>query len=252
MTDPSIRLEADGAVRHLVLCAPERRNALTAGMLAEMAEAIDTVAADREARALVVRAEGKAFCAGADVKGLFGDLDRPTGEIRDDLKKVYAGFLGLADLAVPTIAAVDGAAVGAGANIAMACDILIAGPRAKFMISFADIGLHPGGGCTWFLTSRMGGHRALATILEAGTIDAATAWEMGLVTRRADDPVEAATAFANKCAERDPSLVRDMKRAVQLAETGSLGSVVEFESWAQAAAVGRPAFAEYVERFASR
>jgi enoyl-CoA hydratase len=120
------------------------------------------------------------------------------------------------------------------------------------MITFADIGLHPGGGCTWFLTSRMGGHRALATILEAGTVDADLGWELGLVTRRADDPDEAAIALARKCAERDPALVRDMKRAVQLAETGSLASVVEFESWAQAAAVGRPAFAKYVESFTSR
>ncbi|WP_026341171.1 enoyl-CoA hydratase [Actinomadura atramentaria] len=252
MTETSVRLESDGAVRHLVLDAPARRNALTSAMLGELSTAIAAVADDPDARALVVRAEGRAFCAGADVTALFGDLSRPTGAIRDDLKQVYASFLGLADLAVPTIAAVDGVAVGAGANIALACDMVVVGPRAKFAITFADIGLHPGGGATWFLTSRLGGHRAMATILDAETIDADRAMEFGLATRRADDPVAAATELARRCAERDPALVRDVKRAVHLAQTGSLPSVVEFESWAQAASLGRPAFARYVEDFRAR
>jgi enoyl-CoA hydratase len=251
MTESSIRLEDYGAVRHLVLDAPKRRNALDTPMLQEMAAAIAVVAGDPDARALVVRAEGKAFCAGANVNSLFGDPERPTHEIRADLKQVYASFLGLADLTIPTIAAVDGIAVGAGANIAMACDIVVAGPRAAFAISFADIGLHPGGGCTWFLTQRMGGHRALATILAAEVIDADLAWELGLVTKRADDAVGAAIELADRFAGRDAALVGDMKRAVQLAESGSLASVVEFESWAQASAVGRPAFRNYVAGFGS-
>jgi enoyl-CoA hydratase len=252
MTETSVRLEADGPVRHLVLAAPARRNALTAAMLHELADAITAVRDDPDARALVVRAEGRAFCAGADVTTLFGDLDRPTGEVRDDLKGVYAAFLGLADLTIPTIAAVDGIAVGAGANIALACDMVIVGPRAAFAFSFADIGLHPGGGATWFLTSRLGGHRALATVLDADTIDADRAMDLGLATRRADDPVEAATELAKRCADRDPALVRDMKRAVRLAESGTPDAVVEFEAWAQAASVGRPAFARYVAGFRAR
>jgi len=245
----SVRLESDGPVRHIVLDAPKRRNALTVKMLDELAEAVARVATDPAARALVIRAEGKAFCAGADIHGLFGDLNRPTSQIRDDLKHVYGSFLGVADLAIPTIAAVSGIAVGAGVNIALACDIVIAGPGAAFAVTFADIGLHPGGGSTWFLTRRMGADRALAAIIAAETIDAESGLRHGLVTQLVDDPVKVATALAHQAAGRDPGLIRDAKRAVQIAETSELPEVLEFESWAQAASVGRPDFAEFVERF---
>jgi enoyl-CoA hydratase len=251
-TTPSIRLEHHGAVRHLVLAAPERLNALNRDMLDEMAAAIATVAADPDARALVVRAEGRAFCAGADVTSLFGDLDRPPAEIRPELQRTYASFLGLTRLTIPTIAAVGGVAVGAGANIAFACDIAIVGPRARFVISFADIGLHPGGGCTWFLTQRLGAPRAMAAVLGALTIGAEEARDTGLVSSYADDPEAAAIALAEQCAARPAELVRDMKRTVQLATTGSLDEVVELESWAQASSATRPRFAEYVDSFARR
>jgi enoyl-CoA hydratase len=247
-----IRLESDGGVRHLVLDAPGRRNALTAGMLTEMAAAVRAVREDPEARVLVVRGEGKAFCAGADLQSLFGDLTRPTDRIRDDLKQIYGSFLGLTELTVPTIAAVDGVAVGAGVNIALACDVVIASPRARFAVTFADIRLHPGGGCSWFLTRRLGPGRALATVLDGGTIDAQEAYRAGLVARLTDDPVATAAETAGRWARRDPALVRDMKRAVQIAGTADLATTVDFESWAQAAAVGRPAFAEFVEAFTSR
>ena len=228
-----IRFESDGPVRHIVLNAPQRLNALDRPMLAELAEAVRAVAADEEARALVVSGAGRAFCAGADVTSLFGDPTRPPAVIRDELKQVYASFLSIADLTIPTIAAVGGIAVGAGVNIAMACDMVVAGPKAKFAITFAEMGLHPGGGCSWFLTRRMGGHRALATLLDAERIDAEEAFRAGLVTRLVEDPVAEALAMAHSYAERDPGLVRDMKRAVRMAETADLATVLEFESWAQ-------------------
>jgi enoyl-CoA hydratase len=246
----SVRLERDGGVAHLVLDAPERRNALTAQMLVEMADAIRAVSADPEARALVVSGAGKAFCAGADLTSLFGDLNRPPFEIREQLKGVYAGFLGLLDLTIPTIAAVNGAAVGAGTNIALACDIVLAGPRARFAITFADIGLHPGGGCTWFLTRRMGAQRALQVLLGAETLDAEAALRSGLVVETtAGDPVERALELARLYARRDPALVRDAKRAVQISQEADLATVLDFESWAQASSVTKPDFGAFVARF---
>ncbi|MGV2384590.1 MAG UNVERIFIED_CONTAM: enoyl-CoA hydratase, partial [Thermobifida fusca] len=239
-----IRFESDGPVRHIVLNAPQRLNALDRPMLAELAEAVRAVAADEEARALVVSGAGRAFCAGADVTSLFGDTTRPPAVIRDELKQVYASFLGIADLTIPTIAAVGGVAVGAGVNIAMACDVVVAGPRATFAITFADMGLHPGGGCSWFLTRRMGGHRALAAILGAERIDAEEAFRTGLAPRLAEDPVAEALELAHRYAQRDPALVRDMKRAVRMAETAELDAVLEFESWAQASSVNSPRFQE--------
>lgn len=241
-----IRLESDSAVRHLVLDAPERLNALDHGMLVELAAAVATVQGDTAARVLVVRAEGKAFCSGADLRSLFGDTTRPPSVIRDDLKSVYASFLGLRDLTIPTIAAVDGIAVGAGVNIALACDVVVAGPRARFGITFADIGLHPGGGCTWFLTQGMGAKRAMATLLGGETIDAQSAYETGLVSVLAEDAGTEALRLAAVYASRDPQLVADIKRAVQVATEADLAAVLELESWAQASSVTKPAFAEFL------
>lgn len=247
-----VRLEADGAVRHLVLTAGHRRNALDMPMLGEIAAAVAEVAADPEAASLVVSGEGASFCAGADVTSLFGDTNRPAAAIRADLKRVYASFLGIADLAIPTIAAVHGAAVGAGVNIAMACDVVVAAPTAKFVISFADIGLHPGGGCSWFLARRMGGHRAMATILGAETITGEQGYHDGLVTVLADDPAAESLVLAQRYAARDRALLLDMKRAVRMAATSDLAAVLEFESWAQAASVGRERFREYLDDFVAR
>jgi enoyl-CoA hydratase len=244
------RLQTIGDVRHLVLDAPERRNALDLPMLKEIRDAVRAVARDSSARALVVSGEGKAFCAGADVKSLFGDPSRPPAEIRADLKVVYDSFLGIAALKIPTLAAVNGVAVGAGVNIAMACDMVIGGRRAKFAVTFAEIGLHPGGGCSWFLTRRMGGHRAMATILGAETLDADEALLSGLITKLSDEPVEKALEMAHLYAQREPGLVRDMKRAVQIAEACELGAALEFESWAQASSVNKPKFQEFMARFA--
>ncbi|MEU3168609.1 enoyl-CoA hydratase [Streptosporangium sp. NPDC006930] len=243
------KLTADGPIRHLMLDAPQRRNALNLPMLREIAEAVRTVAADDEARALVVSGAGKAFCAGADLNTMFGDIDRRPAEIREDLKRVYASFLGIKDLTIPTIAAVGGVAVGAGVNIALACDIVIAGPRAKFALTFAEIGLHPGGGSSWFLTRRMGTGRAMCALLGAEVLDAGQAYETGLATRLADDPLAEATSLAQLYARRDPALVRDLKRAVQMSQAADLDTVLEFESWAQASAVTKPRFQEYMADF---
>jgi enoyl-CoA hydratase len=129
-----VLLDSDGPVRLLTLNAPERRNALDWALLDELAAAVAAVADDPDARALVVTGAGKGFCAGANLANLFGDLDRPTEQMRDHLMKVYASFLGIRDLTIPTIAAVNGAAIGAGMNVALACDVIVAGPRSKSRI----------------------------------------------------------------------------------------------------------------------
>jgi enoyl-CoA hydratase len=252
VTVPLVRLESDGLVRRLVLAAPDRRNALDVPMLEELAEVVALVARDAEARVLVVSAEGKSFCAGADLDSLFGDTTRPPAEIRSDLKKVYASFLGIAALTIPTIAAVQGAAVGAGVNLALACDLVVAGPDARFVVSFAEIGLHPGGGCSWFLTRKLGADRALRTILAAETLDAREAYDQRLVTMLAESPQQKALELAQRFASRDQGLLRDMKRAVQIAEVSDLDTTLEFESWAQASSVTRPRFQEYLAEFAAR
>lgn len=245
-----VLLDADGAVRILTLNAPERRNALDWELLDELSAAVSEVAADADARALVVTGAGKGFCAGANLANLFGDLDRPTDEMRDHLMKVYASFLGIRDLTIPTIAAVNGAAIGAGLNVALACDVIVAGPHAGFGPTFAEIGLHPGGGCSWMLTERIGRGRATAALFSGAVIGADEAAGMGLADERADDCVATSLELAHLYAGREPGLMADIKQSVRIAAASDLATSLDFESWAQASSMRNPRFREFMQRFA--
>ncbi|MEJ7634971.1 enoyl-CoA hydratase [Aeromicrobium sp.] len=247
-----VQLESDRHVRTIRLNAPERRNALDWPLLDEFSAAVAAVAADHDARVLVVAGNGSAFCAGADLDNLFGDLDRPVDEMREHLMKVYASFLGLRDLTIPTIAAVQGPAVGAGLNIALACDVIVAGPRAGFGPTFAEIGLHPGGGCTWMLTQRIGAGNAVTALLTGTVIGADEAYRIGLANVLADDPSAAALELAATYATRDPQLNADILRSVQIATTSDLRTSLDFEAGAQAESFGREQFREFMARFFSK
>src|SRR5690349_14015387 len=141
-----VTVEADGPARTSSIHVPDNLNALNWPLLHEFTSAVEHVASDRDAGVLVVAGAGRAFCAGADLGSLFGDRTRPVEVLKDVLLDVYGSFLGVRELAIPTIAAVHGPAVGAGMNIALACDVIVVGPEATFAPSFARIGLHPGGG----------------------------------------------------------------------------------------------------------
>jgi enoyl-CoA hydratase len=245
-----VQLDAyDDGVRVVTLNDPDRRNALSPALQRDLGEAVDAVARDEAARVLVVAGNGPGFCAGADLPAVFDQLERPTGEIRAGLRTVYSSFLRVRDLAVPTIAAVQGAAVGAGVNLAMACDVRIAGPKAVFGVTFTKLGLHPGGGCTHFLTQALGRQRALSLILDGGSLSAGEACELGLVLEVVDDPLPAALERARRWAALDPALARDIKRAVGIAERAGFDETVDFEAWAQAASTRSPALRAAIARF---
>lgn len=236
----------------LTLTDPERRNAMGEAMGAELRDAAARLGADPAVRVLVVTGEGDAFCAGADLPALFGEPGRPIEQTRSRLQRYYQGFLALRALPFPTIAAVNGPAVGAGLNLALACDLRVAGPRAAFGATFTRIGLHPGGGCTWFLVKALGPSRALRTLLLGDTLDAATAVAWGLAEGPEDDCVTAAMDLAGRIAAIEPSLARHVKRSVGLAvETDDLDAVLEYESWAQAASTDSPVLQQWVDRFRS-
>lgn len=240
----------DDGVRVITLRDPERRNAMDGVMGAELIAAADEIAADAASRAVVVTGEGDAFCAGADLPALFGDPDRAVTETHEGLQRYYRAFLRVLELPMPTIAAVNGPAVGAGLNLALACDVRVAGPAASFGATFARIGLHPGGGCTWFLVRTLGHSRALQTLLLAEPLGAARAVEWGLAEGVVDDALMAAVELAQRFADVEPSLARHIKRSVGIAvETDDLGAVLEYESWAQAASASSPQLQEWVARF---
>lgn len=245
-------LDSHDSVRQITLNAPERLNALDLELLAEVREAIAAVAADASAEALIVTGAGRGFSAGANIESMFGDLDRPTEEMRTHLMGVYASFLGLRDLAIPTIAAVNGPAVGAGLNIALACDVIVAGPKAKFGPTFAEIGLHPGGGCSWLLTERLGRGRTTAALLSGALIETEAAFAMGLCDETADDAVARARELADLYTSRDPELNRAIKRSVQIAASEDFATSLDYESARQAESAGRPAFRAFMEKFLAK
>jgi len=249
----SLVLLADGpadGVRVLTLNDPDKRNALSPALQEALTDAIDTVSRDAAARVLVVTGAGTAFSAGADLPALFGRAHATeVGEIRVGLKTIYDSFLRVRRLEIPVIAAVNGAAVGAGVNLAMCADLRIAGPHAKFGVTFTKLGLHPGGGCTYFLTQALGGQRALSLIMDGSVLTADELLHLGLVLEIADDPLAAALETAARWAEIDPGLARDIKRTVGIAERGNFEEVVDFESWAQASSARGPQLAEAIARF---
>jgi enoyl-CoA hydratase len=246
-----VRIDAlEGGVRLLTLTDPSKRNAMGDAMNRELVAAFEALCSDRGTRALVLTGQGNAFCAGADLPELFSEADRPVVDTHTYLRQYYQVFLKALHLPFPTVAAVNGPAIGAGLNLALACDVRIAGRSATFGATFARIGLHPGGGCTWFLVRALGPSRALRTLLLGDTIDVDRAVSWGLADGPEDDCVAAATDLAARVAALDPSLARHIKRSVRLAvETDDLGAVLEYETWAQAASTSSPVLQSWVERF---
>jgi enoyl-CoA hydratase len=227
----------EAGVVTITLDSPERRNALDEELAAQFRDAVGGAAADPGARCVVVTGAGKAFCSGADLgefrrQDLGGVLRR-----RESLGAYYRTFLDVRDLSVPTIAAVNGPAIGAGLNLALVCDLRIAAASARFGATFVRLGIHPGGGATYMLTRLLGPARAAEMLLTGELVDARRALEMGLANRLVEDAELASTAagLAATIAANAPRAVRATKRALRIALDADLATVLEVEGLAQAA-----------------
>jgi enoyl-CoA hydratase len=191
---------ADG-VATLTLNNPDERNSLTGAVVEEIVSAMDAIEADESVGAVVVTGAPPAFCAGANL----GNLAKADGS---SLGSVYEGFLRIARSPLPTIAAVNGAAVGAGMNLALGCDVRIAARRARFDTRFLQIGLHPGGGHTWMMRRLVGPQTTMAAVVFGEVLDGAEAERVGLVYRCVDD--DALLTAANEIAARAASAPREL------------------------------------------
>jgi enoyl-CoA hydratase len=200
---------ADG-VGTLTLNNPDERNTLTAPMVAEIVAAVDTFEADESVGAIVVTGTPPAFCAGANL----GNLRTADG---GSLGNVYEGFLRVARSTLPTLAAVNGAAVGAGMNMALGCDVRIAARRARFDTRFLQIGIHPGGGHTWMLRRVVGPQTAMATVLFGEVLDGAEAERVGLAYRCVEDDalLDTAQEIAARAASAPRELLIRTKQTIQ-------------------------------------
>jgi enoyl-CoA hydratase len=236
-------------VATITLNDPDRRNAVNLAMNGELIEELDRIESEDLAGAVVVTGAGSAFSAGADLNDLLDAMDH------DEVRQIYGGFLRLANCGLPTIAAVNGPAVGAGMNLALACDVIVAGRSARFDSRFVQIGLHPGGGHIWRLAGRCGTQAAAAMVLFGQALDGAEAERVGLAWRCVDDDALLAesTAIAARSAGFPTELVRRAKRTLgNCREITEAGRAVEMEAEPQAWSMGQPEFSALVAKLRSQ
>jgi len=237
-----VTLSIDSGVAVLTLNRPEERNTLTADMVAGIVAAMDKVEADRTVGAIVVTGASPAFCAGANL----GNLAEATA---DSLGAIYEGFLRIARSPLPTIAAVNGAAVGAGMNMALACDVRLAGERAKFDTRFLQIGIHPGGGHTWMMRRILGPQATFATVIFGDVVDGREAERIGLVWKCvADDQLmDEAMKLASRAAEAPRELLESVKKTIKdMADVRTHPDAVKRELDPQVWSTRQPWFAERI------
>ncbi len=228
---------------------PEARNALDMRMREELVGAFDELEADETVRAIILTGAGGHFSAGGDVKSMTRRYTPAEGRARVGLLNRFV--LRLFNFPKPTLAMVDGFAVGAGCNIALGCDIVIASDRARFGEVFAKIGLVPDGGGTWLLPRLVGLAKAKELVFSADIIDAAEALRIGLVNRVVPAAeLEATTrALAARIAAGPPGTLALAKSLLNRGTTTELAAALELEAFAQGQAIASEDHAEGVRAF---
>ncbi len=239
----SVLYEVVDHVALITVNDPDRRNAVTDEISADLRAAVHRADTDPQANAVVITGAGSAFCAGADLSALGNAAE-------GELPRLYDGFLAVADCTLPTVAAVNGPAVGAGLNLALACDVRIAGPNALFDARFQKLGIHPGGGMTWMLQRAVGPQVARAALLFGMRFDAQAAVRHGVALAVAEDPVAAALELAAGPAAAPRDVVIATKATMRATVSpGAIDSdqhafAVRAELGPQAESIRSPAFKE--------
>jgi 2-(1,2-epoxy-1,2-dihydrophenyl)acetyl-CoA isomerase len=240
----TVLVEKRAGYRQLTLNRPDRLNALTAAMGAALLAALDEAEADPECRAILLTGAGRGFCAGQDLSQVGSDLKLLLDGYNAVIRKLRA-------LPMPVVCAVNGVAAGAGANLALACDIVLATKSASFIQAFAKIGLIPDVGGTWFLPRLVGAARArgLALLAEPLSAERAEAW--GLIWQAVDDDklMDAAQVLAARLAQGPTIGLALAKRALDAAEGNDLASQLDLERDLQCEAARTPDYAEGVRAF---
>ncbi len=252
MTDRSVSFERQGTVAILKLARPERMNALTPEMFAGLRDGLDRAEADDDLRCVVITGSGRAFCAGQDLGANLPRAKDGTIDIGEMLERDYNPLvIRLRDFSKPVIAAVNGAAVGAGANLAIACDIVLAARTAYFQQAFVNIGLMPDAGGTWLLPRIVGARRALALMLTADPVPADEAERLGLAYKVYDDDTfaEDALAFARRIAEGSLTAFRATRQALAGSLESTLARQLDRERDLQSELGRTPDFREGVAAF---
>ena len=250
----NILYSTEGGIARLTLSRPDKLNSFTGEMHAELRDALDSIQADGSVRVLVLSGAGRAFCAGQDL----ADPEMsalPDGRLADIGNVVENNYkpliLRLQNLRVPTIAAVNGSAAGAGASVALACDLVVATKSASFLQAFSKIGLIPDTGGTWFLPQRVGMARAMGLALLAEKLPAAKAAEWGLIWECVADDAFAARvdAIATQLSTAPTKALVRTRQAMHAAPGHTLEQQLSFEGGMMRKLGWSPDYAEGVQAF---
>jgi len=253
--DDLIKVTEDNGIVTVTLNRPDKLNALVGHMRRDLAEALEEAGSDPHVRVVVITGEGKAFCAGGDVQFMAELIERNDAEeFARLLGAARRVILAIRQMTKPVIASIEGAAAGAGFNLALACDLRIASSAATFSQSFVKLGFHPDWGGSYFLPRIVPSNIACELFFLGETIDANTALRLGLINRVAA-PEELATEtrkLAERLREAPAVSIAAAKHAVYLGQHDSLEQMLQYEVDAQlrcfASADGREGVRAFIEK----
>ena len=217
----------------LTLDHPDRRNAMSASMTASWSRVMAELAEDPELRVLVVTGAGSAFCSGGDTSWIAGEPDASVADLRGRMLPFYRAWLSVLDLDVPTVAAVNGPAIGAGLCLALACDLRFASRSATFSAPFSQLGTHGGMAVSWLLPEAVGMPRARDMLYTGRVVGAHEALAWGLVSGVADDVVGHALDVAEGVARAAPIATRLTKAGLAQSSRGGFEAALQWEALAQ-------------------
>jgi 2-(1,2-epoxy-1,2-dihydrophenyl)acetyl-CoA isomerase len=245
---PEVESTRDGAVQTITLNRPDVLNAFNAAMHAALQDALKESARDADVRAVVVTGAGRGFCVGQDLT----EFREAPGDIGDRLRSGYhRTILAIRSLEKPVVAAVNGAAAGAGLSLALACDVRVAADSTSFVPAFVNVGLVPDSGGTFFVRRLLGYGRAFEWLATGRRLTAAEAHAWGLVSEvvEAGGLLARAGELAQELAALPTRAIGMTKRLLDAAETSTLEEQLELEAQLQTAATQTADFREGVAAF---
>lgn len=256
MSEPLVLVTQSGAVQTLALNRPVALNSFNAELHAQLLAALEAAAANAEVRCIVITGTGRAFCAGQDLADPAVAPDLTPGaapkDLGDVIEKLYGPLcLRIRSMPIPVIAAVNGVAAGAGANLALGCDLVLAARSASFIQAFAKIGLVPDTGGTWLLPRLLGRAQALGLALLGDKLPAPEAERLGLIWRCVDDAalLEEAQALAQRLAAMPVKALVATRQAMDAAMQMDYGQALAHEAAVQRTLGASADYREGVEAF---
>ena len=252
MPEPLVQLSQQAAVRTRTLNRPQALNSFTAAMHRELRAALDAAAAADAVRCVVITGAGRGFCAGQDLNDDGMGQDGTPADVQGVVERHYKPLaLRIRSMPVPVVAMVNGVAAGAGANIALGCDLVIAAKSASFIQAFSKIGLVPDGGGTWLLPRLVGRARALGLAMTGDKLPAEEAAAIGMIWRCVDDAALLATtmALAQKLALLPSAALAATRRVIDDAVAMDFSQALSHEARVQGEMSRAGDFAEGVSAF---